>query len=116
MKVAVVLIPGLLGRRIYRRSVRALCRANSATVLELEAKRRNIVARLTNSDLAVTSVDQADQRRRWDVVIDWAGVIAAIQHPLAGVARGGTYRQLSTAAFRSTTTPLRLRASARGTG
>ena len=42
---------------------------------------------------AVTSPDEVDRPRGWDVVIDCTGVVAAVEDGLSRVARGGTYLQ-----------------------
>lgn len=45
----------------------------------------------------VTSADELEQRRGWDVVIDCTGVVAAIEDGLGRVIRGGTFQQFGVA-------------------
>jgi threonine dehydrogenase-like Zn-dependent dehydrogenase len=46
---------------------------------------------------AVTSADELDRPRGWDVVIDCTGVVAAIEDGLSRVGRGGTFQQFGVA-------------------
>jgi 2-desacetyl-2-hydroxyethyl bacteriochlorophyllide A dehydrogenase len=59
-------------------------------------------ARLQTADelgctAAVTSADELDRPRGWDVVIDCTGVVAAIEDGLGRVIRGGTFQQFGVA-------------------
>ncbi len=60
-------------------------------------------ARLETADLlgctaTVTSADELDRPRGWDVVIDCTGVVAAIEDGLSRVGRGGTFQQFGVSA------------------
>jgi 2-desacetyl-2-hydroxyethyl bacteriochlorophyllide A dehydrogenase len=50
-------------------------------------------ARLLGCSQAVTSADELDRARGWDVVIDCTGVVAAIEDGIGRVAKAGTFLQ-----------------------
>lgn len=69
-------------------------RAGAATVsmVDLNPSRLD-TARELGCTAAVTSADELDRPRGWDVVIDCTGVVAAIEDGLGRVAPGGTFQQ-----------------------
>lgn len=69
-------------------------RAGAATVsmVDLNPSRLD-TARELGCTTAVTSADELDRPRGWDVVIDCTGVVAAIEDGLGRVAPGGTFQQ-----------------------
>ncbi len=66
--------------------------AASVSVVDLNATRLE-TARQLGCTAAVTSADELDRPRGWDVVIDCTGVVAAIEDGLGRVAPGGTFQQ-----------------------
>jgi 2-desacetyl-2-hydroxyethyl bacteriochlorophyllide A dehydrogenase len=66
--------------------------ASSVDVVDLNTSRLQTAITLGCSD-AVTSADQLDRPRGWELVIDATGVAAAIQDGLQRVAPGGTFLQ-----------------------
>jgi len=73
-------------------------RAGAATVsiVDLNPERLRTAERL-GCTAAVTSADELDAPRGWDVVIDCTGVRAAIEDGLERVGRGGTFLQFGVA-------------------
>ncbi|GLY98066.1 zinc-dependent alcohol dehydrogenase family protein [Actinoplanes sp. NBRC 103695] len=73
-------------------------RAGAATVsmVDLNPQRLETAKRLGCS-AAVTSADELDAPRGWDIVIDCTGVVAAIKDGLGRVGRGGTFLQFGVA-------------------
>ncbi|MFF1873679.1 zinc-dependent alcohol dehydrogenase family protein [Kitasatospora herbaricolor] len=71
---------------------------------------RLTTARLLGCSNAVTSADEIDQPRGWDVVIDATGSAAAIQDALGRVGKGGTFLQfgVSDYATRAVIEPYRI--------
>jgi 2-desacetyl-2-hydroxyethyl bacteriochlorophyllide A dehydrogenase len=80
-------------------------RAGAATVsmIDLNPDRLATAVQLGCSQ-AVTSAEELDSPRGWEVVIDCTGVIAAIQDGLDRVARGGTFLQFGMANEQATAT------------
>ena len=69
-------------------------RAGAATVSMVDLNpERLATARQLGCTAAVTSADELDAPRGWDVVIDCTGVEAAIRDGLGRVGRGGTFLQ-----------------------
>jgi 2-desacetyl-2-hydroxyethyl bacteriochlorophyllide A dehydrogenase len=69
-------------------------RAAAATVSMVDLNPTRLeTARRLSCTAAVTSPDQLDRPRGWDVVIDCTGVVAAIEDGLTRVAPGGTFQQ-----------------------
>lgn len=66
--------------------------AATVTVTDVNATRLAGAAAL-GCTAAVSSPDEADRPRGWDVVIDCTGVVAAIEDGLSRVGRGGTFQQ-----------------------
>ena len=81
-------------------------RAGAATVsvVDLNPERLATAQRL-GCTAAVTSADELDAPRGWDVVIDCTGVAAAIRDGLGRVGRGGTFLQFGVSAA-GTTVPI----------
>jgi 2-desacetyl-2-hydroxyethyl bacteriochlorophyllide A dehydrogenase len=75
--------------------------ASSVTVTDVNPARL-AGARALGCTAAVTSPDDADRPRGWDVVIDCTGAIAAIEDGLERVDRGGTYLQFGVSAQEAT--------------
>jgi 2-desacetyl-2-hydroxyethyl bacteriochlorophyllide A dehydrogenase len=75
-------------------------RAGAATVsiVDLNPERLRTAERL-GCTAAVTSADELDAPRGWDVVIDCTGVQAAIEDGLKRVGRGGTFLQFGVANY-----------------
>ncbi|MFG1605376.1 zinc-dependent alcohol dehydrogenase family protein [Actinoplanes sp. NPDC049265] len=73
-------------------------RAGAATVsmVDLNPQRLETATRL-GCTAAVTSADELDAPRGWDIVIDCTGVAAAIRDGLTRVGRGGTFLQFGVA-------------------
>ncbi|MFI9724441.1 zinc-dependent alcohol dehydrogenase family protein [Streptomyces sp. NPDC052396] len=71
---------------------------------------RLLTARELGCTNAVTSADEVERPRGWDVVIDATGSERAIQDAIGRVARGGTYLQFGVAdyAARATIEPYRI--------
>jgi 2-desacetyl-2-hydroxyethyl bacteriochlorophyllide A dehydrogenase len=74
-------------------------RAGAATVsmVDLNPSRLD-TARLLGCTAAVTSADELDRPRGWEVVVDCTGVVAAIEDGLSRVAPGGTFQQFGVSA------------------
>ncbi len=81
-------------------------RAGAATVsiVDLNTERLETAKRL-GCTAAVTSADELDAPRGWDVVIDCTGVEAAIRDGLKRVGRGGTFLQFGVSRH-DTTVPI----------
>ncbi|MEV6637683.1 zinc-dependent alcohol dehydrogenase family protein [Actinoplanes sp. NPDC051470] len=75
-------------------------RAGAATVsmVDLNPQRLETAERL-GCTAAVTSADELEAPRGWDVVIDCTGVAAAIKDGLGRVGRGGTFLQFGVAGY-----------------
>jgi 2-desacetyl-2-hydroxyethyl bacteriochlorophyllide A dehydrogenase len=75
-------------------------RAGAATVsvVDLNPERLSTAKQL-GCTAAVTSADELDAPRGWDVVIDCTGAEAAIRDGLARVGRGGTFLQFGVSAY-----------------
>jgi 2-desacetyl-2-hydroxyethyl bacteriochlorophyllide A dehydrogenase len=71
--------------------------AASVSMVDLNPTRLE-TARLLGCTAAVTSADELDRLRGWDVVIDCTGVVAAIEDGLSRVAPGGTFQQFGVSA------------------
>jgi 2-desacetyl-2-hydroxyethyl bacteriochlorophyllide A dehydrogenase len=71
--------------------------AASVSMVDLNPTRLE-TARLLGCTAAVTSADELDRLRGWDVVIDCTGVVAAIEDGLSRVAPGGTFQQFGVTA------------------
>jgi len=73
-------------------------RAGAATVdmVDLNPTRLE-TARELGCSATVTSADELDRPRGWEVVIDCTGVVAAIEDGLGRVAPGGTFQQFGVA-------------------
>jgi 2-desacetyl-2-hydroxyethyl bacteriochlorophyllide A dehydrogenase len=72
--------------------------AESVSVVDLNPARLETAKRL-GCTAAVTSADELDAPRGWDVVIDCTGVEAAIRDGLGRVGRGGTFLQFGVANY-----------------
>ncbi|GID30252.1 zinc-dependent alcohol dehydrogenase family protein [Paractinoplanes brasiliensis] len=72
--------------------------AESVSIVDLNPARLETAKRL-GCTAAVTSADELDAPRGWDVVIDCTGVEAAIRDGLARVGRGGTFLQFGVASY-----------------
>ena len=72
--------------------------AASVSIVDLNRQRLETAKRLGCS-AAVTSADELDVPRGWDVVIDCTGVRAAIEDALGRVGRGGTFLQFGVADY-----------------
>ncbi len=69
-------------------------RAGAATVSMVDLNPTRLeTARLLGCTAAVTSANELDRPRGWDVVIDCTGVVAAIEDGLSRVGKGGTFQQ-----------------------
>ena len=66
--------------------------------MDLNPERLETAKRLGCS-AAVTSADELDAPRGWDIVIDCTGAEAAIRDGLKRVGRGGTYLQFGVASY-----------------
>jgi 2-desacetyl-2-hydroxyethyl bacteriochlorophyllide A dehydrogenase len=75
-------------------------RAGAATVsmVDLNPERLETAKRLGCS-AAVTSADELEAPRGWDIVIDCTGAAPAIRDGLARVGRGGTFLQFGVSAY-----------------
>ncbi|MCA2214416.1 zinc-dependent alcohol dehydrogenase family protein [Jidongwangia harbinensis] len=75
-------------------------RAGAATVSMVDLNpERLATAKQLGCTAAVTSADELDAPRGWDVVIDCTGVEAAIRDGLGRVGRGGTFLQFGVANY-----------------
>ncbi|MDH6136869.1 2-desacetyl-2-hydroxyethyl bacteriochlorophyllide A dehydrogenase [Kitasatospora sp. MAA4] len=83
--------------------------AAGVDVVDINSERLT-AARLLGCSNAVTSADEIERPRGWDVVIDATGNERAIQEALGRVGRGGTYLQFGVAdyAARATIEPYRI--------
>jgi 2-desacetyl-2-hydroxyethyl bacteriochlorophyllide A dehydrogenase len=72
--------------------------AASVSMVDLNPERLE-TAKLLGCSAAVTSADELDAPRGWDVVIDCTGVEAAIADGLRRVGRGGTFLQFGVASY-----------------
>jgi threonine dehydrogenase-like Zn-dependent dehydrogenase len=72
--------------------------ASTVSVVDLNPERLATACQL-GCTAAVTSADQLDEPRGWDVVIDCTGVEAAIRDGLGRVGRGGTFLQFGVAGY-----------------
>ena len=72
--------------------------AESVSMVDLNPARLQTAKRL-GCTAAVTSADELDAPRGWDVVIDCTGAEAAIRDGLKRVGRGGTFLQFGVAAY-----------------
>jgi 2-desacetyl-2-hydroxyethyl bacteriochlorophyllide A dehydrogenase len=70
--------------------------AASVSMVDLNASRLETAKELACT-AAVTSADELDRPRGWDVVIDCTGVVAAIEDGLGRVSPGGTFQQFGVA-------------------
>jgi 2-desacetyl-2-hydroxyethyl bacteriochlorophyllide A dehydrogenase len=70
--------------------------AASVSMVDLNANRLETAKELSCT-ATVTSADELDRPRGWDVVIDCTGVVAAIEDGLSRVGRGGTFQQFGVA-------------------
>jgi 2-desacetyl-2-hydroxyethyl bacteriochlorophyllide A dehydrogenase len=69
-------------------------RAGAATVSVVDLNPTRLeTARELGCSAAVTSADELERPRGWEVVIDCTGVVAAIEDGLGRVAPGGTFQQ-----------------------
>ena len=66
--------------------------AASVEMVDLNPDRLT-TARTLGCTATVTSADELDRPRGWDIVIDCTGVVAAIQDGLSRVGKGGTFLQ-----------------------
>ncbi len=66
--------------------------AASVDIVDLNPARLETARQLGVSS-AVTSADELDRARGWEIVIDCTGVVAAIQDGLGRVSKGGTFLQ-----------------------
>ncbi|WP_281689700.1 zinc-dependent alcohol dehydrogenase family protein [Pseudonocardia thermophila] len=71
--------------------------AGSVTVVDLNPARLETAKEL-GCTAAVTSADELDRPRGWEIVIDCTGVVAAIEDGLSRVAPGGTFQQFGVSA------------------
>jgi 2-desacetyl-2-hydroxyethyl bacteriochlorophyllide A dehydrogenase len=75
-------------------------RAGAATVSVVDLNPQRLeTAKVLGCTAAVTSADELDAPRGWDVVIDCTGVEAAIRDGLRRVGRGGTFLQFGVANY-----------------
>ncbi len=75
-------------------------RAGAATVSVVDLNpERLATAQLLGCTAAVTSADELDAPRGWDVVVDCTGVEAAIRDGFARVGKGGTFLQFGVAGY-----------------
>jgi 2-desacetyl-2-hydroxyethyl bacteriochlorophyllide A dehydrogenase len=70
--------------------------AASVSMVDLNPTRLE-TARELGCTATVTSADELDRPRGWDIVIDCTGVVAAIEDGLGRVAPGGTFQQFGVA-------------------
>ncbi len=70
--------------------------AASVSVVDLNPARLETAKELGCS-ATVTSADELDRPRGWDIVVDATGVVAAIEDGLTRVGRGGTFQQFGVA-------------------
>ena len=70
--------------------------AASVSLVDLNPTRLE-TARELGCSAAVTSADELDRPRGWEVVVDCTGAVAAIEDALPRVAAGGTYQQFGVA-------------------
>jgi 2-desacetyl-2-hydroxyethyl bacteriochlorophyllide A dehydrogenase len=70
--------------------------AASVSMIDLNPTRLE-TARELGCTATVTSADELDRPRGWDIVIDCTGVVAAIEDGLGRVAPGGTFQQFGVA-------------------
>jgi 2-desacetyl-2-hydroxyethyl bacteriochlorophyllide A dehydrogenase len=70
--------------------------AASVSMVDLNPARLE-TARELGCTATVTSADELDRPRGWDVVVDCTGVVAAIEDGLGRVAPGGTFQQFGVA-------------------
>ncbi|MFF5080537.1 zinc-dependent alcohol dehydrogenase family protein [Actinoplanes sp. NPDC000266] len=87
---------GTMGLMMLSLALRA--GAESVSMVDLNPARLE-TARLLGCSAAVTSADEIDAPRGFDVVIDCTGVAAAITDGLGRVGRGGTFLQFGVAAY-----------------
>ncbi|MEV4344250.1 zinc-dependent alcohol dehydrogenase family protein [Actinoplanes sp. NPDC049596] len=87
---------GTMGLMMLSLALRA--GAESVSVVDLNPARLE-TARLLGCSAAVTSADEIDAPRGFDVVIDCTGVEAAIRDGLGRVGRGGTFLQFGVANY-----------------
>jgi 2-desacetyl-2-hydroxyethyl bacteriochlorophyllide A dehydrogenase len=74
-------------------------RAGAATVSMVDLNGARLeTARILGCTAAVTSADELDRPRGWEIVIDCTGVVAAIEDGLGRVAPGGTFQQFGVSA------------------
>ncbi len=75
-------------------------RAGAATVSMVDLNpERLATAQLLGCTAAVTTADELDAPRGWDVVVDCTGVEAAIRDAFARVGKGGTFLQFGVAGY-----------------
>jgi len=72
--------------------------AASVSMVDLNPERLE-TAKLLGCSAAVTSADELDAPRGWDIVIDCTGAAPAIRDGLARVGRGGTFLQFGVASY-----------------
>ena len=84
---------GLMMLELAKRSGAAALSMVDLTPARLETARR------LGCSAAVTSADELEAARGWDVVIDCTGVPAAIRDGLGRVGRGGTFLQFGVSAY-----------------
>jgi signal transduction histidine kinase len=70
--------------------------AASVSMVDLNPTRLE-TARELGCTATVTSADELDRPRGWDIVVDCTGVVAAIEDGLGRVAPGGTFQQFGVA-------------------
>ncbi|XVU25954.1 zinc-dependent alcohol dehydrogenase family protein [Actinoplanes sp. CA-054009] len=87
---------GTMGLMMLSLALRA--GAESVSMVDLNPARLE-TARLLGCSAAVTSADEIEAPRGFDVVIDCTGVAAAITDGLGRVGRGGTFLQFGVAAY-----------------
>lgn len=71
--------------------------AASVSLVDLNPSRLE-TARVLGCSAAVSSADELDRPRGWDIVIDCTGVVAAIEDGLGRVSPGGTFQQFGVSA------------------
>ena len=74
--------------------------AAGVSVVDLNPSRLE-TARLLGCSAAVTSADELERPRGWDVVVDCTGAVAAIEDGLERVAPGGTFQQFGVSGERA---------------
>jgi 2-desacetyl-2-hydroxyethyl bacteriochlorophyllide A dehydrogenase len=77
--------------------------ASRIDFIELNPARHELAGRLA-ADAVVTSADELDHERGWDVVIDATGAVPAIEDGLRRIARGGTFLMFGVANADATAT------------